>query len=106
MGVVGSGRGGGKSGAEMQTEHQAHMDAAKTTTRCAFCKWTYTGRADEGRELAKGHRRVHHPDIKPVRRKRGSLNRFQGKQPEFRDEGLARAAEVAALHKRRDEEAA
>jgi hypothetical protein len=68
-----SGVGGGKSAKEMTAETRATMDAMPTVTRCAFCPWTYEGTASEGRELAKGHRRVHHPDVKPTRRKRQSL---------------------------------
>jgi hypothetical protein len=94
--VRGTGQGGGKSAKEMRAEHQAHIDASPIITRCAFCKWTYQGTALEGRELAKGHRRVAHPEVKPARRRRGSLGRWTSKQEEFREEGLARAKVVAA----------
>jgi hypothetical protein len=94
--MTGHGRGGGKSAAEMKEEARRNMDAQPIITRCAFCKWEYEGTAREGRELAKGHRRVHHPEIKPVRRKRQSLQRWTNKQEDFREEGLAKAKVVAA----------
>lgn len=98
----GSGKGGGKSAADMWAEQRAITDQAPTTTSCAFCDWRYEGTAHEGRELAKGHRRVVHPEIKPARRRRGSLSKFQGRQPDFQKEGLAAAAEVAAMIARRE----
>jgi hypothetical protein len=94
--VKGRGLGGGKAASEMQAEHQTNLDNMPTTTRCALCNWVYEGTAYEGRELAKGHRRVHHPEIKPVRRKRQSLQRWTNKQEDFREEGLAKAKVVAA----------
>jgi hypothetical protein len=102
MPVDGYGQGGGKSAADMKSEQQAAIDNAPTITRCV-CGWTYEGTALEGRELAKGHRRVHHPEIKPVRRRRQSLQRWTNKQEEFRQEGLANAKVVAASLARLEE---
>jgi hypothetical protein len=93
--MTGHGRGGGKSAAEMKEEARRNMDAQPIITRCAFCKWEYEGTAREGRELAKGHRRAHHPEVKQTRRRRQSLRRWTSKQEEFRTEGLARAKVVA-----------
>lgn len=62
---------------ELRARLQERADKQPCTTRCALCGWTYTGTAYEGRELAKGHRRVHHPEIKPARRRRGTLQRFR-----------------------------
>jgi hypothetical protein len=90
-----SGVGGGKSKKEMIAEQQAAIDNTPITTRCAFCDWTYEGTALEGRELAKGHRRVHHPDIVVTRRRRGSLTRHRVSDDSFRDEGRANARKVA-----------
>lgn len=98
----GHGKGGGKSGQEMRDELQALHDQTLTRTSCAFCSWAYEGTAVEGRELAKGHRRVAHPEIKPVRRKRGSLAKFVGRQPDWQKEGLERAAGVAEMIARRE----
>lgn len=94
-----SGRGGGKSGAQLTAELHHARDQAELTTRCALCGWTYTGTAHEGRELAKGHRRVHHPDAIQSRRNRTTLTRF-GKTNEWRQEGLANAQDVAAMLER------
>jgi hypothetical protein len=93
--MTGHGRGGGKSAAEMKEEARRNMDAQPIITRCAFCKWEYEGTAREGRELAKGHRRVHHPDIVVTRRRRGSLTRHRVSDDSFRDEGRANARKVA-----------
>jgi hypothetical protein len=101
--VQGHGVGGGKSAAEMREAQQTNLDNMPTTTRCALCNWVYEGTALEGRELAKGHRRVHHPELKPVRRKRQSLQRWTNKQEDFREEGLAKAKVVAASLKRLEE---
>jgi hypothetical protein len=92
----GHGKGGGKSAADMAAEHRANMDAAHTITRC-MCGWSYEGTAREGRELAKGHRRVHHPDIKPSRRRRNNITRFIAQDDGFRSEAMQKAAEVAAM---------
>jgi hypothetical protein len=96
MTVKGHGVGGGKSAAAMREEQNTAIDNMPMITRCALCDWLYEGTALEGRELAKGHRRVHHPDIKVTRRRRQSLQRWTNKQEEFRSEGLANAAKVAA----------
>lgn len=88
---------------ELRQKLQESADKQPLTTLCALCGWTYTGTAYEGRELAKGHRRVHHPEVKATRRKRGSLTRFQGRQPEFQIEGRAAAAKVAASLSRLEE---
>jgi hypothetical protein len=101
--VRGGGQGGGKSAKEMRAEHQAHIDASPIITRCAFCKWEYHGTALEGRELAKGHRRVEHPDVKPTRRRRGSLTRYSLGDESFRAEGQANARKVAASLARLEE---
>jgi hypothetical protein len=93
--VRGGGQGGGKSAKEMRAEYQAHIDASPIITRCAFCNWTYQGTALEGRELAKGHRRVHHPDLTITRRRRGSLIRYVDSDGLDRREGLANARKVA-----------
>jgi hypothetical protein len=100
-----SGVGGGKSQKEMRAEQQSAEDLQPITTRCAFCPWTFHGTALEGRELAKGHRRVHHPDLKISRRRRGSLMRHVTTDDEHRAEGLARAAKVAASLARLEETA-
>lgn len=85
-----------KSAAEMRADHQAALDAAPTTTICAFCDWAYHGTAYEGRELAKGHRRVAHPELKMRRRRQQHLKGFTTRQDDFQEEGLARAKIVAA----------
>jgi hypothetical protein len=90
-----SGNGGGKSGAELRAEADQQRDATLTVTRCV-CGWEYEGTAAEGRELAKGHRRVHHPELKPVRRKRGSLIRHTASDETDLREGRENARKVAA----------
>jgi hypothetical protein len=49
----------------MTADHQRFLDAQKTTTRCAFCKWKYVGPAGEGRLKAEEHRRDEHPERAP-----------------------------------------
>jgi hypothetical protein len=95
MPVKGSGVGGGKSAKEMKADQQDFIDNTPITTRCAFCTWTHEGTALEGRELAKGHRRVHHPEAKAKTRRRVGLMRHVSTDDEHRAEGLARAAKVA-----------
>lgn len=94
--VTGSGLGGGRSAKEMQERFQASMDEQPCITRC-MCGWSYEGTAAEGRELAKGHRRVHHPDIKPAKRRRNNIHRFMVTDDGFRGEAMRRAAEVAEM---------
>jgi hypothetical protein len=89
----------------MKAEHQTAIDNTPITTRCAFCEWTYEGTALEGRELAKGHRRVHHPEAKAKTRRRVGLMRHVSTDDEHRAEGLARAAKVAASLARLEETA-
>jgi hypothetical protein len=89
----------------MLAEQQAVIDNTPITTRCAFCQWTYEGTALEGRELAKGHRRVHHPDAKQKTRRRVGLMRHVSTDDEHRAEGLARAAKVAVSLARLEETA-
>jgi hypothetical protein len=100
-----SGVGGGKSQADMKAEHQAAIDNTPITTRCAFCNWTYEGTALEGRELAKGHRRVHHPDAKQKTRRRVGLMRHVSTDDHWREEGRANARKVAAALQRLEDTA-
>jgi hypothetical protein len=100
-----SGVGGGKSQKEMRAEQQTAEDQQPITTLCAFCPWTFHGTALEGRELAKGHRRVHHPDAKQKTRRRVGLMRHVSTDDEHRAEGLVRAAKVAASLARLEETA-
>jgi hypothetical protein len=95
-----SGVGGGKSQKEMKAEQQEAENQQPITTSCAFCTWTYEGTAYEGRELAKGHRRVHHPDAVPARRRRPSLLRHVTTDDHWREEGRANAMKVAAALQR------
>lgn len=62
---------------ELRARLQERADQQPLTTICGLCDWTYTGTAIKGRELAKGHRRAHHPEIKPAPRRRGTLQRFR-----------------------------
>jgi hypothetical protein len=100
MPVDGYGRGGGKSAATMKEEQQTWVDNMAITTSCAFCNWTYEGTAYEGRQLAKGHRRIHHPDAVPARRRRPSLLRHVTTDDHWREEGRANARKVAAALQR------
>jgi hypothetical protein len=100
-----SGVGGGKSQKEMKAEQQEAENQQPITTRCTFCTWTFHGTALEGRELAKGHRRVHHPDVKQKTRRRVGLMRHVSTDDEHRAEGLVRAAKVAASLARLEETA-
>lgn len=101
-----SGLGGGKNAAETRAEHQARMDEMACVTSCLFCAWTYEGTAHEGRELARGHRRVHHPDAVAVRKRHRVLHRHRVRDDGWRIEGLAAAAEVASMLARREGQAA
>ncbi len=96
----------GKSAAEIREHCNTIRDATPLTTRCALCDWEYDGTAFEGRELARGHRRVTHPEIVEKRRRRNNITRFNPSDDGFRDAGVARAAGVADIHRRREGEAA
>lgn len=89
-----SGKGGGRSLTDMRAEHLAQLDGQPCVTRCLFCPWTYTGTVLEGRELAKGHRRVHHPDAVSSRNRKRERSKHE-----------RRAAERAQDHQRREEAA-
>lgn len=58
----------------LQERFDEMRDAAPTTTRCAFCPWTFNGTAAEGRTASLDHRRHAHPDcvvyVRPRRTKR------------------------------------
>jgi hypothetical protein len=95
MSPVGYSRDPGKTSAEMRADEQTWKDNMLIVTSCALCDWRYEGTAYEGRELAKGHRRVHHPDATVTRRRRGSLIRHVASDDDHRTEALERAAKVA-----------
>jgi hypothetical protein len=60
-------------------------DAARLITRCAFCRWRYTGTALEGRERALQHRLQAHPEARASRRRTNRhLTRYI--QPAMSDE--------------------
>jgi hypothetical protein len=61
--------------------------------------------AEPLKALAKEHRRAHHPEIKPVRRRRGSLTRYAISDDQYRAEGLENARKVAASLARLEETA-
>lgn len=96
----------GLSREQLRAREQANTDQQHVITRCAFCNWTYEGTAYEGRELARGHRRVHHPDAVAVRKRHRILTRHQSRDDGWRVEGLANAAEVAGMLARREGQAA
>ena len=98
-----SGLGGGKSGQQLRNELQAAADKQPCTTRCALCGWTYTGTAYEGRELAKGHRRAHHPDLRAKKRPRapGRISRLTT-SADHQTAGQRNAREVAEMIARRE----
>ncbi len=87
----------GRTATEMRERATAWHDQQEIVTSCLHCEWRYVGTAFEGRELSKGHRRVHHPDVKQTRRRRGSLQRFNLGDQTYRDEGNQNAAEVANM---------
>lgn len=92
----------GKPAADIQAAYRELMDAQPLVTKCAFCRWQHVGTADQGRDAAAAHRADRHPDVVPVRRRRGHLNRWMSSQDSFREEGTANAAEVAAMHAARE----
>lgn len=96
----------GKPAAEMRADDAAARDNKLTVTACAFCDWTVTGTAAEGRKHAAEHRAREHPEVKPIRRKQSHKNRWSHGQDDFHQEGLAHAAEVAAMWAKRESEAA
>ena len=53
-----------ESAAEYRQREVDARDRAKLVTRCAFCRWRYTGTALEGRERALQHRLEHHPEAR------------------------------------------
>lgn len=96
----------GRPAAEIRAAHQAACDQAELTTLCAFCPWTYTGTALQGRQLAEDHRRRKHPDLKPAKRRRSNIRRFNVSDDQWREGGLANAEAVAEMHRRREGRAA
>jgi hypothetical protein len=100
MSPAGYGRDPGKTAANMRADEQAWADNMPIVTSCALCDWRYEGTAYEGRELAKGHRRVHHPEAVPARRRRPSLLRHVTTDDHYREEGRANARKVAAALQR------
>lgn len=78
----------GYSAAEYRQREQDRFDALIVTERCALCpKWSYTGTALEGREIAAQHRREAHPEIRPKRyRKKNHLGRFRQPPLDAEDE--------------------
>jgi hypothetical protein len=97
---------GGKTAAHTKAEYLARMAEMPMVARCAFCGWVFEGTVAEGRALHEGHRRMHHPDAKPVRRKRGNLQRFSVSDTSFKDEFTARARVTAASLARLEDNAA
>lgn len=93
----------GRAAADIQAAYRELMDAQPLITRCALCpRWQHVGTADQGRDAAAAHRAERHPDVVPVRRRRGHLNRWSVSDDGWRAEGNAQAAEVAAMLKRRE----
>lgn len=92
----------GKPAATIREETRANLDATVLTTACAFCPWTHTGPAAQGRARALAHRQADHPDLKPAKRRRSNIRRFRVTEDSWRAEGLENASEVAAMHKRRE----
>jgi hypothetical protein len=107
MSPSGYSRDPGKTSAEMRADEQTWKDNMPIVTSCAFagCDWRYEGTAYEGRELAKGHRRVHHPDAVPKRRRRPSLLRHVTTDDSYREEGRENARKVAAALQRLEDTA-
>jgi hypothetical protein len=105
MSPAGYGRDPGKTAANMRADEQAWADNMPIVTSCALCDWRYEGTAYEGRELAKGHRRVHHPEAVPARRRRPSLLRHVTTDDHWREEGRENARKVAASLARLEETA-
>lgn len=93
----------GKTGAQMNAEWRDKINARPLVTRCGFCRWTHVGTASEGRDAYHQHRTERHPEVKPRRIRRSSLNRFVGRDADksFRDDGVANAAKVAEMHARK-----
>ena len=54
---------------EIRRKEIESRDSARLVTRCAFCRWRYTGTAAAGREKALQHRLEHHPEARRKRRK-------------------------------------
>lgn len=92
----------GKPSALIRAEERATQDATVLTTACAFCPWTHTGPAADGRARALAHRLADHPDLKPAKRRRSNIRRFNVSDDAWREGGLAQAAEVAKMHARRE----
>lgn len=92
----------GRTGAELTRAHQEWADEQPVTELCAFCPWTYTGTAAQGRLQAAEHRAKQHPAATPTRRKRGQLHRFHPVEDSWRQEGRENAKEIAELHRKRE----
>jgi hypothetical protein len=55
-------------------EWAAQRDDADLKTSCAFCSWTYEGKAGPGRRAALAHRKAKHPEAPLSIRFRGKKN--------------------------------
>jgi hypothetical protein len=58
-------------------DEQSRMDALPLLTACAFCEWTFQGTVREGREAARAHRAVEHPEARRKRRPARHLGSFR-----------------------------
>jgi hypothetical protein len=100
------GKNGGKPTADMYAQHAEWANAQNTKTFCAHCGWNHVGTAEDGRKQAAAHRAQNHPTLKQTRRRRGNLTRWLARDDGWQSAGVANAREVAAMLRRREEEAA
>jgi hypothetical protein len=96
----------GRPAHELDARFDAIRDQMPLTTRCAFCPWTFDGTALQGREQAAQHRLDEHPSLRPARRRRNNIRRFNPASDAWKAEGIQRAAEVATMITRREKRVA
>jgi hypothetical protein len=95
----------GRPAQELNERFDAIRDATPVRTSCLLCDWTYAGTAIQGREQAAKHRLDAHPSLRPPRRRRNNIRRFNPASDEWKAEGIQRAAEVAKMITRREKRA-
>ena len=97
----------GTPAAELDARFAEIRDAQPATAKCVFCPdYHYQGTAAECRKHSAEHRAAEHPSLRPPRRRRNNIRRFQNPDGAWRDEGLRNAAEVSKMIIHREKEAA
>lgn len=93
----------GKPSAEMRAEAQAIQDAQPIVTSCLFCGWRYVGLVGAGRDAARTHRELKHPEaaIRKPRKSRRIAKRAY-RSPAEEEQARVDAAELNRVRAERE----